>query len=568
MAKSEIALPPGFVLEDQQPELPPGFVLEGQQPTLQKTAPPSGFMRGLRDPIDAGAQLLTHVLPDSVVRAGNRFNNWMADKGIPFERIPEDDGLSSVITGQKPQKGFDKLISQKEAEYQAQRSGAGESGFDWGRLGGNILNPANIAVASKIPQAASLAGRIGLGVGSGAMFGMAQPVTEGDFATEKARQAGVGALFGGAMPMLTGGLARMIKPQPNKGVETLAKEGVETTLGQNLGGGFRKAEEALKSIPFAGDLIANAERRGIESFNKAALNRSLKPIGETLPKGLQAGNKSIAYASDKISAKYDDVLSKVHGTLDDQFLGDLDNLKSMAKSMPDAQRSQFERIIDNEVVSRFTQQGKASGETIKNIESKLGQMVKGYSRSDDYDKRLLGDAIKETQSSLREMLKRVNPTQADELQKVNSAFANLLRPQVAGSRVGAKEGVFTPGQLRSAVRELDPTKRKKGFGTGKALMQDLADAGDSVLANKLPDSGTAYRSIWNPSTMLGTAVGLPLSIPAAALYNPYSSKLLNIAMTQRPQLAAPLAKAVRNSSPFLMPGVVPFGYGLLNPSQQ
>lgn len=525
-------------------------IQQNMQP--QKAEAPSGFARGLRDPIDAGAQLLTNALPESVVAVGNRVNNWLAEK----------TGLVSAL----PNGGVDQQVREGEQQYQTQRAAAGENGFDWGRLGGNILNPANLAVASKIPQAASLAGRVGLGVGSGTLFGAAQPVANGDFWTEKAKQSALGAATGGLLPMVTGGVSRLIKPQPRPGVATLANEGVETTLGQNLGGGFRKAEEAAKSVPFVGDIIASAERRGIEGFNKAALNRSLAPIGQQLPKDIPAGNKAITFASDAVSDKYDDVLSKVHGTLDAKFLGELDNLKSLAQSMPDTQKSQFERIIDNEVIKRFTEKGKASGETIKNIESKLGQMAKGYSISDDYDKRLLGDAIRETQSSLREMLKRVNPKQADELQKVNSAFANLLRPQVAGSRIGAKEGVFTPAQLRSAVRELDPTKRKKGFGAGNALMQDLADAGDSVLANKLPDSGTAYRSLLNQT--IGAPLGLLASPFAAAIYNPASNKLLNMAMTQRPQFATPIANAVRNSSPFLTPGFVPFGYGLLNQPQQ
>ncbi len=534
------------------------------KPKQSQQESPSGYAQGLKDPITGAAQLLTHQLPESVVSSVNKFNNFLADKGVPLARIPEDDSLSSLIAGQKPRSGFDKLVAQQESEYQKQRAAAGKSGFDYSRLAGNIINPANLAIASRVPVATSLAGKAGLGAATGGFFGALQPVTQGDFLEEKRKQALTGTVLGEALPYATEGLSRIIKPQVNKGLELLNKSGIETTIGQKLGGGYRKAEEALKSIPFVGSIIENAERRGIESFNAASLNRSLNPIGKKLPEGLKAGNDAIDYTAKQVSQYYDDVLSNVSGTLDKGFKRDLSGLNNLTKNLAPEQKAQFDRIVQNEIIDRFTKQGKASGETIKNIESKLGQLSTGYSRSDNYDHRLLGDAVKEAQNALRQMLLRNNPKQAPNLQKANEAFANLLRPQVAGARVGAQEGVFTPNQLKSAVRELDPTRRKKGFATGNALQQDLSDAGVSILANKLPDSGTAYRALG----LFNTPLGLGLSIPASALYSQTGNKLLNLALTQRPQLAAPAAKAVSDSARYLTPGVVPFGYGLLNPSQQ
>jgi len=198
-----------------------------QQAQQQQAQSPSGYVQGLKDPITGAAQLLTHQLPASAVSAVNRFNNFLADKGVPLARIPEDDGLSSIVAGQKPQKGFDKLVSQQEAGYQAQRQAAGETGFDYSRLAGNIINPANLAIASKIPAATTLAGKIGLGAATGGLFGGIQPVTQGDFLEEKRNQVLSGTIGGAVLPPITGALSRIVQPQVNKGLDVLKNSGVD-----------------------------------------------------------------------------------------------------------------------------------------------------------------------------------------------------------------------------------------------------------------------------------------------------------------------------------------------------
>ena len=76
-----------------------------------------------------------------------------------------------------------------------------DAGFDFARLAGNISNPVLFGAARAIPAAGSYMGRVGQGVGAGAGAGLTAPVTtDGDFATEKAIQAGSGAALGGALP--------------------------------------------------------------------------------------------------------------------------------------------------------------------------------------------------------------------------------------------------------------------------------------------------------------------------------------------------------------------------------
>ena len=424
----------------------------GQQAPTQQQAPVSGpelstfdrIKRGMVDPIDAGAQMLTHALPQGVVDAGNQFNNWLADKGLPLDRIPERN-ITSLVTGQPS--GLDALLQQQEQQYQAQRSAQGQDGIDWARLGGNVLSPANLALASKIPVAASMAGRVAIGAATGAGFGMLQPVTSGDFATEKAKQAGIGAITGGILPMVTGAAARIIRPNTNKAVDTLAAEGVKPTIGQQLGGTAKAIEEKLSSVPFVGDAIKTGQKGAIEQFNTAAINRSLTPIGEKLPKGVTSGHEAIQFAIDKLDDAYNTILPKLSGKIDGRMIADVNKIKSMVQSLPEAQRQQFDDIVKTELFGRFTGSGLASGESIKVAESQLGNFSRGLGRSQDYNASKLGEAIGEVQRSLRTMLTRQNPSEAGNLAKINKGYANLLRVQRAASALGAQDGAFTPAQL-------------------------------------------------------------------------------------------------------------------------
>lgn len=542
----------------------------GKQPTA------TGYMRGVRDPLDAGAQLLEKVLPDSVSKKVNQFNNWLVDKGLPLQRMPEG--------------GFDQFIKEDEAAYQAQRQAKGDTGIDWPRLGGNIVNPANIAIASSIPAATGAIARtapilapvnsaLGQAVTGGAVMGMAQPVTQGDYWTEKGKQAGVGAISGGVTNLAASGLARVIKPKSSPEVQALLKEGVTPTPGQALGGLAKTTEEKMSSLPIVGDAIRAGQKRGVDQFNRAVMDRALAPLSKKLPKDVPVGREALNYVDDVVSKEYNELLPKLGGKLDRQFMKEVNGLKSLAQSMPADKADQLNRILDREVIGRFTQSGLANGHTLKDIESKLGSMAKGYMRSSDYDQRTLGSALRETQEALRKMLERNNPKHRGQLKSVNKAYAHYKRAERAMSYVGADDGVFTPAQFNSAVKALDVSKDKKLFAKGKAFDQDFAAAGKNVLGGKYPDSGTAGRLMLNAAAVGGVVGGAtsvsPYALGAAGLgvlpYMPGFQRAATNFLANGPlfsqslsdKIAAPIADSIRKGSPLLIPATAPMTYGLL-----
>jgi len=523
----------------------------------QEAAPkeaPSGFIQGVMDPIHGGAQLLTKALPDSVVETGNKANNWLADKGLPLARIPEG--------------GVDQMVREREQNYQTARNNAGETGFDWARLGGNVASPAAWVPAIKAGQAVTMGGKVAQGSALGGLFGGMQPVTNGDFASEKAQQVGLGVGAGAALPVVAGGVARMIQPKTDQAVKQLMAEGVTPTPGQIMGGVVKRAEEAARSVPFLGDAISAAHNRGIAEFNRSAINRALAPIGQKMEKGAEVGYKAVEKAYTAISKAYDDLLPNLKVNADRAFVNELNKVRAMAGSMHPARAKQFENILKNDVLAKFERSGKMAPQTMKEVDSKLGKLASDGMKSMDLDQQQLGAAVRELQSSLRSMVERGNPQYAGKLKQINSAYANLLRVENAAARQGAKDGVFTPNQLEAATRALDPTLRKRASAHGKALMQDLATAGDRAITNKLPNSGTIDRALWNVGGLASGVMNpvIPVGLGAASgLYLPASHRLLAKLLTARPQAAQPMAEAVRKSVPYLTPGAVSAGNGLLAP---
>ena len=520
--------------------------------TKARMEAPSGFIRGLRDPLDAAAQLLEKSLPQGAVESINAANQWLIEQGLPLASIGEE-GLSGAIESQ-------------EKQYQAARTQAGESGVDVERIFGNILSPANIALASKIPQATTLPGRIGVSTAAGGGFGVLQPVTEGDFWEEKAKQAGEGMVGGALIPPVTGGVARVVSPSVSSESQLLIKEGVRPTLGQMKGGAIGRTEEKMMSLPIVGDAITSARLGTIEGLNRAAMNRALTPIGKELPPNINIGRQGVRYVEKELSNAYNRLLPNITGRLDNRLRNEINTIRSMGRTLPPSRERQLSKFLEEDVIRPFTQYGRASGETIKSIESKLGDTIKRYSASTDGDQRAMADALREAQAAIRRMVERVNPKYGEELAAINKGWANYAIIRDAASRRGAKEGVMSPANLGGASRVSDKSVGKGRTAKGEALMQDLTEAGETVLSTQFPNSGTFDRAIMNTALLGAGYIEPSLLAATGAASLPYLPGVRNVMthmLASRPAAADPIADLIRKLPPFLAPGAVSLGQNIL-----
>lgn len=508
------------------------------------------FHQGLMDPLNAGAQMLVHAMPDSMQ---NATHDLMGD-----------------FAPTAPQ--FDQALSKAENAYQKDRQTQGSDGVDWNRAVGNIAGTAPLAMGTPSIASEGLLANMGIGALYGAGYGSLQPVNnaDNDFASNKLSQMGIGAATGGAMSAGANVLGKMVSPKISDDVKTLMGAGVTPTPGQIMGGGWKSAEDKLTSVPLVGELIKGAQGRSIQDFNRSIYNQALAPIGKEVEGNV--GREGVETVKTSLSNAYNELLPKLTFSADQQFADDLNNVTSMAQEMPDPQFVQFKKILTNNLLSRLSPQGTMDGQTMKGVESVLGQKAKGYLGSSDFDQRQLGSAIVEVQKSLRTTLQRANPQYAEQLSKINQGYANYAILRDAASRTGAENGIFTPAQFLSAVRGADKSVGKGNFATGNARMQDIADAAKSVLPNKYPESGTTGRSLMAGLFGLlaggeGGAIvaGHPLAIPAmGAAALPYTRIGQNIAagaLSSRPAWAPAASTAINQLAPAVTAGVVPLALG-------
>lgn len=526
-------------------------------------------LKGIRDPIDAGAQLLTNILPEGIVSAGNRLNNYIAEKTGLVAPLKTEVTQADLITGDTST-GVNRMIKQAEREYQARRAAGGESGIDAYRIAGNVISPANLAVASHLPQAATLAGRIGVGALGGAASGGLTPVTEGDFTTEKLKQIAAGGTVGGALPILTGAAARVLSPNAsrNANLQMLRNEGVQPTIGQALGPTASRVEEKMQSLPLVGDMIGKARQRSNQGFETAVVNRALKPIGQELPEGL-TGRDAVVYTENALKDQYDAVLNNIGAVIpDQQFANGVKNLQTMVNKLvvPKAEKAKFNAAL-SDVQQSIDQNGAITSEAYKLLESSLGSDARKLAGSQNVYEGKIAPAVQQLRAELQDMLNRQAGPEAANLKAVNEGWANFKRVQRAASSLGAEEGSFTPAQFQNAVRALDKSKDKGAFARGSALGQDIGDAGRAVLGNRVPNSGTADRLLLNIGALGSGAINpaIPVGLAGGAgLYLSPVQRALVSSVASRPQSAQAAAQALRNATPLLGGGAGQFGLGLLD----
>ncbi len=434
-----------------------------------------GFGKGLADPFVGLTQLVTNVDPLQNLKT-KLFSGLEESSGIP-------------LTTQ----GLNKAIKSGEKQYQEDR---GSQELDVPRLLGNILSPLNIATGAIGGSAqGSLFQNLMRNMGTGSLMGAMSPVTEGeDYATEKGGQIGLGGLAAGVTTLPSYFMGRVVAPHVPADIQHLREMGVTPTIGQRLGGNFNRAEQGFTSAPLLGGGIKEARNRAIDQWNVGIGNQVLEPLGERLPANTRSGRDLVEQVGSRISNRYDSLLPRLTGDMDPQFRQEMAQIQNMGLLFPDQQRDQLDRILQTQVFDKFTPQGRASGDTLKEVESQLGRLANGYMRNPDFDQRNLGRALRESQRVLRSMVERTNPQYAGELQPINQAWANFLRMENAAGRTGAVEGTFNPAQLRAAARSLDPTRRKSQFARGTARMQGDAELAQRILGTHVNDSGTPFRT--------------------------------------------------------------------------
>lgn len=369
------------------------------------------------------------------------------------------------------------------------------------------------------------------------------------------KDAAIGGAVGKVGDVALRKAADLASPFVEDGLRSLVSAGVRVTPGQTAragnGLGSRIAstiEDRATSLPFVGDAIQAGRARSVETFNTAAINRALEPIGEALPKDTPFGRRAIRYAGDQLSKAYDEILPTLRVSGDQQFADDLVAIHAETKGMAPGRIRQFNNILADLSDRYFVNGTEVSGEAMKEIETRLGEKIRRYARSQDADQQELGDALSSVLDALRETAARQNPASAQRLRAINQGWKSLT--QVERAALNSK-GVFGPSAYSQAVRRSSDTVRSRGYARGEALNQDLADAASDILPSEVPDSGTAGR--WAQSNLIALGLGAVGTVPYA-LARAGNRAMLRESFTS-PELARLLEYGAR-AAPVAAPGLV------------
>jgi len=440
----------------------------------------SGFLKGIKDPIDAGAQLLPRVLSFLTSAGGlkpNELSNFFRSEA---ERV-------------------DALVKTEEEQYQKER---GEEGFDTNRLLGNILNPANIAVGLRAAQGAKALGKTGQTLISGGAVGSLTPVTDTDnFVKEKAKQAGIGAV-GGVVGEKVIGVAGKVLAPGTKAMQEMRKLGVTGTLGQKLGGMFKSMEEFAKFIPIIGGAIDEKQASQVFNFNKGIISNTLAKIDSKAlinfnklgDETKQTGIEGIKYLKKYLNDSYNNIYNtsglkfnfnqktgqQLLDKLNKQGLNSLDDIKEVQKFI-DKEISQ--RTFLSSDSQKINQKGieiilpkkvnELTGKQYKEIDKILRKKIsanleKNTSLANAY--LAIKDTLKDNfyEQNKNVVYKTLDKTQknaVESLRAIDEGYSKLVAMITASGDLKIKNtaGLFTPETYRKAIRDTDLSRMKQGY---------------------------------------------------------------------------------------------------------
>lgn len=388
---------------------------------------------------------------------------------------------------------------------------------------------------------------MGRAAAEGGLYGLGSG--EGDL-SDRADEAAIGAATGAGGSAVLQSAGRALSPHTDKAVKALLDQDVPLTVGRMLGKTAAKVEDRATSVLGLGDLIAASQEKSLKAFNRTAINRTLAPVGKKLPDRVELGHDAIEFAQQAADDAYADALRGAKLKFDGQFQVDLDAISEPIELLDDAAAKQIKKIGERLIAKNVDPlTGQFKPNMIKKIDSELGRLIRKNNRSQELKATDTAEGLEMLRGAYRDMIARQNPQAAESLARANESYAHLVRIERAAR--DATDGVFTPKQLRQAIKEGDSSTRKRAVSAGNALMQDLSDDATAVLPSQVPNSGTPERLLQTGifGGLLRGAYALePMTLGAAGLaamgYTEPGRRLAKGLLVDRPQAVRRLGQAV------------------------
>jgi hypothetical protein len=373
----------------------------------------------------------------------------------------------------------------------------------------------------------------------GAAYG-AGSTDEGSRLGGAAQGAGVGVLGGMFGRQAARGAGNALTGVRDASVQYLRDAGVPMTLGQiasqsgRVGRYLKGREDRLSGFSGVGDRINGQRRVGLESFNRAAFNEGLAPIGQQAMN--QTGEAAVEQADNLVSGAYRSALDGVRLQRDRPFGAAMQGPTVAANRLPGEMGENARYTLNERVGNGFGPNGEMTGNGFQQSVRGLEQDARAQ-RNNPYGNDF-GNVTRGARGALEDLLDRQSPGSLPAYLDANAAYRNHSVLADATSAAMNTGGVFTPAQLGQASR----ANAKKFTGRISAATTDrpffdLQRAGQEVLPSKVPDSGTAGRADAGGEGMTALARRLFRNARNAPLYSDLTQPAINSALLDRPDWA-------------------------------
>ena len=411
---------------------------------------------------------------------------------------------------------LDNAIKTNEQQYQATvpTNAASLTGAGLG----NILPYAVGSEVAALPKAATVLGKMGTGVLTGAAVGAMQPVTTTgpnapDFATQKAEQIGSGAVLGGTIPAVgavPGALVGQASPEVQALAQKAADYGIDLNAPQiSKSVPLKLANSTTAPIPFSGATTAIEKQQG--QFNNA--------VAQTI--GLPPGTNKITpdvfnQAKQTIGQGYDDLAARNNLVIDPPTISRIQQILGEAHTDGDPDAANAISNMTQEIIGKASQNGSTiTGPQFQSIDSRLGRMSASPSGGDKaYYAGQLQDALRQSMES------GMTPQDQAQSQLLRSQWRNVLNLTPI---LTSGDGNVAPSRLLSAVANNGAGKAQMATGQ-RGDLGTLAQIGKQFMTDPVPNSQTALRNV-GMDTLKGlggvgaaSVAGVPAmtALPAAA----------------------------------------------------
>jgi hypothetical protein len=479
--KAEVAkIPVGGYYYDPQNNLRKKVNGQGGNPIIRKAGSTKGALgeiggfaaninRGLLigDELSAGLGTVGNVLTGNIRPDAGKANPLSLARGVA-----NDFGNQLAI-----QRGI-------EDDFDSRRPLVGAVGQTTGMV------PTLFVPGGAPAQATTRTGVVVNTAGNAALQAGASGLLDRGSYQERAGQGSVNALVGGVGGALVG---RAIAPKPvrppaaAKPQNVLRDAGVSLTPGQRMGGFAKNAEDLAMRAPIIGPAISGARNRGVESLNRSVALQAVAPVGKGIPKTVKPGYDTVRYVDEVLGNAYDDAFDMVPTVaLDAQLSDDLTKIAERSVDLPESMGGTFERIIKD----RLTRLGKGglSGRDVKQVASEIGDLAAEYRAKGE---NTMADMLGDVRQSLGGLVGRNNPEAGALIAKADEGWGIYKMLNSAAGKADARGGVYTPGQLTTAVRTGARRQGVNMAGKGEGRLQDLSSAAQQVMPDGFGNPGTA-----------------------------------------------------------------------------